>query len=170
MIDGGLDASGKVVELERDTAIRSSLYKSPEYLSSVIRTKLQDSNNLAKKQIHLSHLKLQKGLLSSQDVLALDTLLNTVTDEARFKIIVGTIMAELKYTMLYKYTRYMVQVYFETSDSHWKKKEALKLFIWQHFYQKLTREGEMFFYYNHLLQKPLTIQSIKGTVLKWLTP
>ena len=86
MIDGGLDASGKVVELERDTAIRSSLYKSPEYLSSVIRTKLQDSNNLAKKQIHLSHLKLQKGLLSSQDVLALDTLLNTVTDEARFKI------------------------------------------------------------------------------------
>jgi len=118
MIDGGLDASGKVVELERDTAIRSSLYKSPEYLSSVIRTKLQDSNNLAKKQIHLSHLKLQKGLLSSQDVLALDTLLNTVTDEARFKIIVGTIMAELKYTMLYKYTRYMVQVYFETSDSH----------------------------------------------------
>ena len=85
MIDGGLDASGKVVELERDTAIRSSLYKSPEYLSSVIRTKLQDSNNLAKKQIHLSHLKLQKGLLSSQDVLALDTLLNTVTDEARFK-------------------------------------------------------------------------------------
>ena len=86
MIDGGLDASGKVVELERDTAIRSSLYKSPEYLSSVIRTKLQDSNNLAKKQIHLSHLKLQKGLLSSQDVLALDTLLNTVTDEERFKI------------------------------------------------------------------------------------
>ena len=86
MIDGGLDASGKVVELERDTAIRSSLYKSPEYLSSVIRTKLQDSNHLAKKQIHLSHLKLQKGLLSSQDVLALDTLLNTVTDEARFKI------------------------------------------------------------------------------------
>ena len=86
MIDGGLDASGKVVELERDTAIRSSLYKSPEYLSSIIRTKLQDSNNLAKKQIHLSHLKLQKGLLSSQDVLALDTLLNTVTDEARFKI------------------------------------------------------------------------------------
>ena len=86
MIDGGLDASGKVVELERDNAIRSSLYKSPEYLSSVIRTKLQDSNNLAKKQIHLSHLKLQKGLLSSQDVLALDTLLNTVTDEARFKM------------------------------------------------------------------------------------
>ena len=86
MIDGGLDASGKVVELERDTAIRSSLYKSPEYLSSVIRTKLQDSNHLAKKQIHLSHLKLQKGLLSSQDVLALDTLLNTVTDEGRFKI------------------------------------------------------------------------------------
>ena len=86
MIDGGLDASGKVVELERDTAIRSSLYKSPEYLSSVIRTKLQDSNNLAKKQIHLSHLKLQKGLLSSQDVLALDTLLNIVTDEARFKL------------------------------------------------------------------------------------
>lgn len=82
-------------------------------------------------------------------------------------------MAELKYTnldvimlvMIYKYTRYMVQVYFETSDSHWKKKEALKLFIWQHFYQKLTRDGEMFFYYNHLLQKPLTIQSIKGTVL-----
>ena len=117
MIDGGLDASGKVVELERDTAIRSSLYKSPEYLSSVIRTKLQDSNNLAKKQIHLSHLKLQKGLLSSQDVLALDTLLNTVTDEARFKISYSQNHYDRSYGP-YENTRFMVQVYFETPNSH----------------------------------------------------
>ena len=69
--------------------IRQLIQKYSQFINFPIYlwgSKLQDSNNLAKKQIHLSHLKLQKGLLSSQDVLALDTLLNTVTDEARFKI------------------------------------------------------------------------------------
>ena len=82
MKEGGLDAEGKVNELERDGLIKSILYKSSTWLETVISAKLQGQNELAKKQIFLSHMKLNNQTLRSADLLKLDNLLSVATDES----------------------------------------------------------------------------------------
>ena len=77
MKEGGLDAEGKVNELERDGLIKQILYKSATWLETVISAKLQGQNELAKKQIFLSHMKLHNQTLRAADLLKLDSLLST---------------------------------------------------------------------------------------------
>ena len=82
MNSGGLDAENKVNELERDGSIRTILCNSTSWLETVITGKLQNVNELAKKQICLSHMKLQNQTLRPTDLLKLDSLLSSVTDES----------------------------------------------------------------------------------------